>query len=831
MDSAIPVDRLAAGEIFHRPLVLVAIALVGGTAFGATFPGQVKTAGVLVAVSGALSVVAIFRGRPALVSPLFLFFSLGYLCIQPWLSADLPTNHVSRFVDQGKWAVTGRIDERPELRNGRTQFVLEAKEVGRGSSHHMVCGKIRVTALGDLSELQMGDLVTFQGHLHAIRNFSNPGGFDYRRYMALKGIRARSFAQEKSVAVTLPASRRRWRIRLDGLRSNLAGRMEHGLAIHPLATITILKTLAIGDRSQITPQLREAFNRAGVGHVLAISGLHIGMVAAVTFAAFRWLLSWIPFMLRHAWTRKGAALLSLAAVVLYAVLAGLSASTQRATIMVAVFLLTCWVGRPHDWLNALATAALVITVIHPPAVMSISFQLSFAAVTVILFGLARVSPSTDGQQSGAGRRYLRRLLVFLWVSILAILGTLPLVMRYFNEVSLLGPLVNLLVVPLVGMVVVPAGLLGVLLSGVASPLADGCWQIAAWTLDIMLAVITAVSQWSFAAVQTVTPSVIEMVLFYALAGVMLAWSRGRRYVWVLCIILAAGLTDGVYWGYQRFFRQNLDVTVLDVGQGSANLVQLPGGYTILVDGGGIGDNRVFDVGRAIVAPYLGYLKIRTLDLVVLSHPNSDHLNGLIYILEHFAVKAVWSNHEPADTLGYRLWLEAIHRREIPHRAFAGLDRWIEHKGVCIEILAPAADFMLRRESDPWRDLNNNSLVLRVCKGDVSILFSGDIGSDAETEMVQRLGVDRLKSTILVVPHHGSRYSSSSTFLEAVKPAEAVISAGWRNRFGFPQAAVLGRLEDVFSRVWRTDTDGAIRIRTDGSTYTVRPTRVDRSVTR
>ena len=643
--------------------------------------------------------------------------------------------------------------------------------------------------------------------------------------MALEGIRARSFAQQGSVTLVSPASRRHWRVRLDGLRSDLAGRMERTLKSHPASTISTLKALAIGDRSGITPQLRETFNRAGVGHVLAISGLHIGMVAAVTFAAARWLLSWIPFMLRRAWTRKGAALISLAAVMAYAVLAGLSASTQRAAIMVAAFLMTYWVGRPHDWLNALAMAALVIVVIHPPAVMSISFQLSFAAVAVILFGLARVSPENgDKQRDGVGRRYLRRLLVFLWVSILAILGTLPLVMRYFNEVSLVGPLVNLLVVPLVGMVVVPGGLLGVLLAGVAPLLAGCCWQIAAWSLDFMLALISAVSQWSLAAVQTVTPSEIEIFLFYALAGVVVAWFRGRRYVWVLCIVLAAGLADGVYWGYQRFFKRNLDVTVLDVGQGSANLVQLPGGRTILVDGGGFGDNRVFDVGRSIVAPYLGRLKIRTLDLVVLSHANSDHLNGLIYILKHFTVKAVWSNHEPADTMGYRLWLEAIRSKEIPHRAFASLGRRMDAKGVSIEILAPSADFMARRETERWRDLNNNSLVLRVCKEDVSIIFSGDICRDAENEIVRRLGPERLRSTILVVPHHGSRYSSSSPFLEAVRPAEAVVSAGWHNRFGFPHGAVLGRLEDVSSRVWRTDTDGAIRIQTDGSAYTVRPTR-------
>jgi competence protein ComEC len=260
------------------------------------------------------------------------------------------------------------------------------------------------------------------------------------------------------------------------------------------------------------------------------------------------------------------------------------------------------------------------------------------------------------------------------------------------------------------------------------------------------------------------------------------------------------------------------VTVLDVGQASANLVEFPGGYTALVDGGGFSDNEVFDVGARVVAPLLWRKKIRTVDLVVLTHVNSDHLNGLLYILKHFNVGEVWSNQEPASTRAYGQWDELLTTTGVCHAPFNQMPRKVIQRGVQLEILSPRADFMQRKPREPWRDLNNNSLVLRVCYGDVSFLFTGDIMHQAEMELVSRIGHSGLKSTILIVPHHGSRSSSSMAFLRAVRPEEAVISAGWQNRFKFPHGVVLRRLKSVGSRIWCTANSGAVEITTTGKSY-------------
>lgn len=794
-----------------------------GIVSGVHFPGYNWWAVILFFLLATVIVWCALRRQPSLVVPLLFCALSGYLSIQPWLVEDLPDHHVARFAEQGRWRVTGRVANRPLIKQKRLRFVLSARKLVQADRTLAVTGKIQITARGRIPNVLQGDTVTLSGHLHGVRNFCNPGGFDYERYMAFQGIRCRLYTRGERIRVTA-AGHQGWRRHLDRLRTALAERLSTALKAHPSNVVQLLKALTLGDRSGISPELREAFSRAGVSHVLAISGLHVGMVATAAFFMFRWFLVRIPIVARHLLVFRGAAAICFFPVLFYGLLSGFSPSTQRAVIMVGVFLAGFWVGRLYNWPNVLAVAALTILVCSPPALTTISFQLSFAAVTAILLGIGRPPFARPNAGMTGGRRWAAKAAALFWVSLLATLGTLPLVMHYFNVVSWVGPFANLCVVPLVGTIVLPAALIGTVLAPLSFSAAAVVWQVAAWGMGAVLWIVHRLSTFDLAAVTTVTPTVVEMMLFYLLLGVLFFWKRVRFRGVILGLLLLAASGDALYWCHRRFDNDRMVVTAVDVGQGSANLLQLPGGYTVLIDGGGFSDTSSFDVGRSILAPLLWRKKIKCVDLVVLSHPNSDHLNGLLYILRNFRVGEIWSNHEDVDTMGYRQWQAIIAERKLTHLAFEQLPRRSQRAGVGFEILSPPADFKNRRVNASWRDANNNSLVMKIFWREVSFLFTGDIEQPAELELVAECGADELNSTFLMVPHHGSRSSSIPAFVQAVRPIEAIVSAGWHNRFHFPSREVIERYRSHGSRLWRTDCNGAIEITTDGYHYRIRSCR-------
>jgi competence protein ComEC len=791
---------------------------MSGIVLGSYWPGGFYPAMAMVIGCGVAMGYAVWRGLPALLVPLLFCIGLGYLSIRPWVGGDLPDGHVAHYIDQGKWRISGVVADHPVGKEGRGRFVIDARRLERGrATSHPVTGNIAVSVIGDMPDVARGDTVQVSGSLRAIRSFCNPGGFDYERFMALQGVHVRLTSQSKNVVLVSRAVGE-WSAGLERARHVLLSEMTGALQGYSSDAVAVFKALTMGDRTGIRPNLQEAFNRSGVAHVLSISGVHIGMVAVVGFGIGFRVLAWTPFLRRRGWVHRGAALIALCLVLGYGGLSGLSAATQRAMLMTSVFLLTYWVGRRHDWLNTLAVAALVVVVVFPPALFRVSFQLSFAAVATMLVGL-RLSPLHPPEPAALWRRWASRLHASVWVSVLAILGTLPLVLRYFNLFSLVGPLTNLAVVPLTGMIVVPVGLLGIVCWPLSPLLAVWCWKFAVLCLAPQCWLIEKMAAWPWCALNTVTPSMVELVLFYLLLALVLTWKQWGSWRRIALIaILSVATVDLGYWVYQRYLRSTLVATAVDVGQGGATLLELPGGYTVLVDGGGFGDNSVFDTGARIVAPLLWRKKIRTIDLMILTHPDSDHLNGLIYLLRHFKIRQIWSTGDPAESIGYRNWLQTIAEQGIDHPSFQSLPDRLDRNGAAIELLGPVRDFLRRRSQEPWRDSNASAMVLRVSMGRISLLLPADITARAEEELVRRHAAERLRSTVLFVPHHGSRTSSTMRLLQAVQPAEAVISLGWQNRFNFPHAVVVERLRAIGARVWRTDLCGAIRIETDGNDY-------------
>ena len=414
---------------------------------------------------------------------------------------------------------------------------------------------------------------------------------------------------------------------------------------------------------------------------------------------------------------------------------------------------------------------------------------------------------------------MRKMAVFFGVTLIAILGTLPLTLYYFNQVSLMGLLANWIAVPLIGFMVVPLGLTSLCFYPFTPQIASMGIDAAGIILGKALYFLELIAGLPFAAVRTITPSIVEIGCYYIFFLAVFNMRSGR---WAKAMAMIALFTLGAditYWAHERFRRNDFRTTIIDVGQGSAALLEFPRGYCMLIDGGGFSDNSSFDVGEKIIAPFLWSRKIKTIETIVLSHPNSDHLNGLLYIAGQFNVKNVWSNHQAAETMGYTRFTEIIETNSIQWPDFGDIPRTSMVNGVKVQILYPPEDFMDDRLT--WRNLNNNSLVLRCAYGSKSILFPGDIEAPAEKELVGIYGAD-LESSVLVAPHHGSKTSSTDMLLVKTDPDAVVISAGWNNRFHFPHQAVLKKYQTRGCRIYRTDLNGAVTITTDGRMLDIDP---------
>ncbi len=741
---------------------------------------------------------------------LCFFFLYGHWSIQRWIAPEFPENYLLGFVDDDFWHLTGVVDTPVERFADSTRFVVTAERLDREKTSHRVTGRVRMNAWEQAAHIHEGDRITCLAKLKEIRNFNNPGSFDYRQHMGSRQIWVSASVSKKEPLVRIDRAKVHWvRQAVVRARRAVSDFMDRA---PPGISRGIVRALVTGDRSEIPQETQALFSRIGIVHILSISGLHISIVASAAFFAFRFALARSERLLLAAWATRGAALLSVAPVVSYGLLAASSPATERAVIMVLVFLLAVVSEREPDVMNTLAAAAVIILVVTPAALFDISFQLSFSAVFAILYVPKKIPLFSYLLRHRSS--LLNRVYLFLLVSVAAVLGTLPITVYYFNQTSLIGLAANCIMVPLVGSVVVVLGLLSVLLLPV--------WQAAAlWTLEIAIHITDAslvlaecLDRFPLGSVRVVTPTLLEIGLYYATAWAILNLRNTKAARVVLVAAVLAGIMDVTYWLNKRFHHRDLRVTFLDVGQGNAALLEVPKGLCILVDGGGFFDSQ-FDVGARVVAPFLWNRKIGRVDILILSHPHPDHLNGLLFIAENFHVREVWINGQETTAPPYRQFKDIIKRKGIRVLRPAELARLKTLGGVRFEVLYPDAGSLTEKTDDNWRTTNNNSLVLKVTMNAVSFLFPGDVEAAAERKLVHSRARD-LASDVLLVPHHGSKTSSTPGFVACVSPKIAVVSAGFKNRFRFPHGEVLDRYGKRGCQVLRTDRDGAVTIVTDGT---------------
>jgi competence protein ComEC len=589
-------------------------------------------------------------------------------------------------------------------------------------------------------------------------------------------------------------------------------------------TSSIFKALALGEQGDIPEEIKEYFILTGTAHLLAISGDQFGIVALLSFSLLIWILKRSEFLLLSISVRKWAAGLTIPCIILYAFIAGGGISVIRAAIMVITFLFSILLNRERNLLHTLALAAFLILILSPPSLFDVSFQLSFLAVLSILYLVPRILQ--EFKQEGISlllktswkKNILKYIMLSLLVTGVAILGTAPFVALHFNRFSPIGFFTNLFIIPWVGFLIVPLSLTASIFSFFFTPLATFLININGFITLILLRVLAFFASLPFASFFVSTPTVFEIVLFYILLFLVVHLKKRKmaRYIFLgLCVVLVLDLT---FWNLKDLFQKNLRLTFIDVGHGDSILIEFPKGKRMLMDGGGLYEDR-FDIGKNVIAPFLWKKKIQRIDTLVLTHPDPDHLKGLIFIASQFSIGQFWDNGFQTDSEPYLQLKKILEEKKIKIHSLNEETPSQIMNGVEISFLNPPVWNATQRKVRSLWDLNNASLVMKLRFKNVSVLLTGDIGKEAE-ERILRKGY-LLKSDVLKIPHHGSSSSSSPLFLERVKPTYAILSVGERNIGRLPHPEVLKRYLQLGSRILRTDKDGAITVMTDGEKMEVK----------
>ena len=672
----------------------------------------------------------------------------------------------------------------------------------------------------DPPHIRYGDRLRLEGPLTAAPELDD---FDYPAYLTRQGID--SVMSFPSVTIVDEGQGERLRSALFAVRLSLHTSLG-GSTPEPEASLG--QALLLGMRDTIPDEVLDDFRATGTSHLLAISGLHVGILMALA----------LPLSARAFGRRRSLYLVApLVAVWLYAVLAGLSPSVVRASIMGTVYLAALALGRPKSILPALGLAAAVMVAVSPNILWGVSFQLSFAAMTGIATLAEPVSRKLQGvfgvsDAEGAPPRLPVRVVAgAVGTSAAAILATMPLTAFYFQQVSLLGLPTTLVALPILPFALVFHTLAAVI-GLVFEPLGTAFGWLAWGATTYIVQVVHLAAKLPIASFETgrIAPA---LVLGYYGAGVV--WfvthrsgvvadfgrlveplARARPGLSVTkWLAIPIGLAAALIWTAVLTNEDGrLRVVFEDVDNGDSVLIVSPSGRQVLVDGGPGGQNATRLLGSAM--PFWD----RSLDMVVLTHGHADHLTGLLDVLRRYDVGHIMEREASYATPGYVGWRHAVGDEGAvvtPARTGHVIDLG---DGVVIEVLHPPEALMTGTESD----VNNASIVLRVVYGDVSFLLTGDIFVEAEREILSR-GVD-VQSTVLKIPHHGSRSSSSREFIEQVTPSVAVISVGADNRFGHPHVEtldVLGRYAPE-ARVLTTRDEGTIRFVTDGTTLSVKTER-------
>jgi len=695
--------------------------------------------------------------------PALLTFALATAVAAQQLAAEIPSTMEARALH-----VSGRIEGLPEPdRYGGWRLHLRpvlVKDSVNGNDW-TPRGRWQLNLRDPVMPLP-GAECTLTVRLKRPHGVANPGGFDYEAWLLSEGVTATGSARDAHCKGAPPGSVSRWSV--DRLRLSLR---QHFQASFPAQeTAGVVLALITGDRALVSAEAWERYAATGVIHLMAISGMHITMLAVVA-AWLAWqLLRRVPRLGLRVPLHKPALLIGLLVALGYSLVAGFSVPTQRTLVMLAVVGLAQGAERRLPALQILGLAMLAVLLWWPLAVHAVGFWLSFGAVAILML---------VGQTQAHLPAWHQGVRLQLALSVLL----LPLTVWFFERASWVSPFANLLAVPVVTFLVVPLGLLGLLLWGVAPGLADMVWSLAMKLMAVLDALLVQFQGWPGASLDWSLPG--RSGFFWALLATVCLFQPFHHRLRLLAPLFLLP----VFYVHQLPFPGGLRMTVVDVGQGLSVLLEI-NEYRLLYDTGpALGDQ---DAGRQIILPALRQQGVRSVDRLLLSHDDLDHTGGAVSVLAGLPVGNVMG--------AWPVSLAGLHG--IRHQPCQAGQEW-QVDGWQFVMRSP------RTVSQEGLSDNNRSCVLHVSKGHASVLLPGDMEAPGEYALLDA-GAD-VRADILVLGHHGARQASTAEWLTAVSPRLAIASAGYLNHFGHPAPAVRQRLAAASIPMLNTADLGAITL--------------------
>lgn len=692
--------------------------------------------------------------------------------------------HLSSSIAPKKASYGAHTSSLAVTRNERTTVVIDLDE-RLNPAKTAISGRIQLTLDGPCPITHPSRL-EFTAAIKEPRAYKNPGVFNYREHLRRENIWGQAFVKNCEDIVIMPTKSWPWQ----RFRQSLATRLTKT----DLTNGPTMAALLLGSRS-VDREDETLIRDAGLSHLFAISGMQFAVMAALIFGLVS-LVTRLFAQVYLKWPRQKIA--SLATLVFIATYLGVvvpQPSIIRAGFMIGAYLLAVILEKQKHLLYVILSSMAGLLFVRPMDVFHVSFQLSYLCVLVlalIVDPLVKILETKNWYKSlSKPLAYAFNIILVSWILNILLL---PLVFFDFGEVSFSGLIHNLWAIPYFDFIVTPLSLAYFELSLLSFSLSD--WILPLWdgSLSLFLKILNAVSTAKTTTSSAPTPHLIHVVIFYA-GTLLFVITRRKVFLTATLGLLTFALLQTYY---QNHLAYDFRLTQIDVGQGDATLIETEG-KSILIDAGG---SPYFDLGKNVVAPFLRHKWIRSIDIGVITHADTDHYLGFTGLIEAFDFGEIWVNDLPEKDETYKKLLARIREKEIPIKVMSAGDLVTLSSKTKIHVLSPG----LRQSK--LTDDNDHSLVLKIEHSGLQTLLTGDISVRVEEILVATYGND-LDSDLIKIPHHGSRSSTSTAFLRAVSPKWAVIGVAEHSHFGHPHHEVLKRLEALKTKIYRTDFDGAV----------------------